>query len=149
MGGRFRWIGGLKGSNEPSPIGLSPPEIPDDWLGNIGDAAHLARAASHRGDETTVRKFLDGGPLSLARRDRSGRDLLTLAVEAGEIECPRLLAGAGAGMKSQAPSKETLLMRAVIRGHVPVAQELISLGVDIEAVDEHGGTAIHRAASNR
>lgn len=128
-------------------LSMGPTLIPDVWLARREDPAHIARAAISRNDMPMLRGVLESGMLDITRRDRFGRSLLALAVEAGRVDSFTALVEAGGDVSAVDHDRISLLMRAVVQGHIDMVQALLRLNCDIEALDQHGRTAAHLAAA--
>lgn len=110
-----------------------------DHLGET--ALHLA--ASH-GYVEVVRTLIDAGA-PLGTTNRAGATALRLAAREGHLGVVELLLS-----KPQArpvhPLQATALHDAVSARHLPVILRLLDAGLPVDAQDEAGRTALHRAA---
>lgn len=110
-----------------------------DHLGET--ALHLA--ASH-GYLEVVRTLIDAGA-PLDTTNRAGATALRLAAREGRLEVVELLLSKPQARRVH-PPQATALHEAVSARHLPVVLRLLDAGLPVDAQDEAGRTALHRAA---
>ncbi|TPW21849.1 MAG: ankyrin repeat-containing protein [Elusimicrobia bacterium] len=81
----------------------------------------------------------------LEPKDHDGRTPLVLAVQLGELEKAKLLAGRGADKDARWLEKFSLLELAVSEGHAKLVEWLAAGGADVDAESEYGFTPLTNA----
>jgi ankyrin repeat protein len=113
--------------------------------------ALLARGADHDArviKPTPARRVSDDVALA---RPLVGTTPLWLAANFGETEIVRILAAAGADPQATANDGSTPLIASIGRNEsraLAIVKFLVDGGADVNAADESGNTALHKAASN-
>ena len=107
-----------------------------------GQAFDELLKAVNGGDVKTVADFLDKG-LDPNTTDREGQTLLMTASRLGHLELVKLLIARRASVTRQSPHGDTALNFAALKGHVAVAELLITHGGDLKP---RGWTPLHYAA---
>lgn len=105
-------------------------------------------AAAIKGSSEAVRALLRHG-VDPSALDGEGRAPLHLAAEHGHIYAAEALlaAGADAGLRDASPHEYSAFDLAALRGRVGVMAAIMKHGVDVNAADSRGCTALQRAAS--
>lgn len=106
----------------------------------------LHRAACH--SEASDAVFLLRRGANKDAVDRHGRSPVYVAAQRGHLATMRALlaAGANATLRSGVHLNSAPLDAAVIHGHIDIVFELVRYGVDVNAANNGGYTALHHAA---
>ena len=111
----------------------------DDELGRT--PLHIA--AQH--DRVMMALFLKQSGANADKRDEKGRTPLFVAAESGSPRVVRLLMASGAKPDDQSNDYTFPLVVAAENGHDEVVRAMIELGVDANAANSFGETALHAA----
>jgi len=106
--------------------------------------------AVERGDEATVRAWLDGGgrpTVTFQVGPASGIPILELAARHGHERVVDLLLRRGAEVNQLDGQGGTALMAASLEGHVGVIETLVRCGANLNHQHSNGGTALMLAAA--
>lgn len=120
------------------------------WRGTAGAAAPLPdlfKAAAH-GDRAVLQAALERGTLP-GLADRSGKTLLMVAAENGQLELTAYLLFRMAPVDQRDAGGRTALMHACRKGAREVASVLIQAGADVNTTDESGKPVLHYAEQGK
>jgi len=135
------------------------PNITDDWKGQTAlmwaaaedHVAVIETLVAHGADANptatvTVREGLFGNGMATAK---PGVTALFIAVQLGHEASTRALLAAGADVSATSPAGAPLTHVAAAAGHHSLGAELIDHGLDPQAVDKRGQTALHAVVDAR
>lgn len=105
----------------------------------------LIKAVEKDGSKRIIKQLLYNG-ISINKTDVFGKTALHLAVKNKCFQNARLLLKSGADCEIRCNMGNTVLIESVLAGDLDWVRTLLDHGVDIEAVDISGNTALGRAA---
>ncbi|XP_059153281.1 uncharacterized protein LOC131939048 [Physella acuta] len=105
----------------------------------------LMKLVEKDGSKRIMKQLLYNG-ISINKTDRSGKTALHLAVKNKCFQNARFLLKYGADCEKRCNMGHTVLIESVVAGDLDWVQTLLDHGVDTEAVDVSGNTALCRAA---
>jgi ankyrin repeat protein len=103
--------------------------------------------AARRGDNETVKRFLDGGMdvNLLDKRDEELSTILMVAAMAGQTEAAKILIARGAALDTKTKKGRTALTWAAWRGMTDTVKALLASGAEVNTRDQWGGTPLNFA----
>jgi ankyrin repeat protein len=105
--------------------------------------------AARKGDNETVKRFLDAGMSAnlVDKRDEERSTVLMVAAMAGQTETTKLLLAKGADVNAKTKKERTALTWASWRGMTDTVKALLASGAEIDARDQWGASPLMFAVS--
>jgi ankyrin repeat protein len=103
--------------------------------------------AARKGDNETVKRFLDSGMSVnlLDKRDKELSTVLMVAAMAGQTETAKVLLARGAEVNAKTKQGRTALTWAAWRGMTDTVKALLAGGAEVNSRDQWGGTPLNFA----